>query len=79
MASVPPRSSASRAGSTRSPTGANRMAASSGTGGGRRRPAPSRAQREGQLAGGLTARHHVHLGALRQRHLRGQVALPPKP
>src|ERR1700761_2132121 len=33
MDSVPPRSSAAMAGSTRSPTGANKMAASSGSGG----------------------------------------------
>ena len=74
MARVPPRSSAASAGSTRSPTGANKIAASSGSGGMSAAAADrGGAELAGELLGLLAAGQHVDGGALGERDLGGQV------
>ena len=80
MASVPPRSSADSATGTSSPAGANRMAASSGSGGASRvSPAHGRAQLEGELACRRRPGHHVDGRALGDRHLGGEVGRCAEP
>ena len=80
MASVPPRSSAASAGGTSVPTGANRMAASSGSGGGVVRVpgagAPSSSASSLCLG---RAGHDVDAGAAGQRDLRREVRRAAEP
>ena len=73
-ASVPPRSSARSATGTSSPAGANRIAASSGSGGAASAaPGRGRARAAAPAAGLRRAGQHVHRGPLGERDLRGEV------
>ena len=79
MARVPPRSRASSAGSTRSPTGAKRMAESSGSGGGSARPTRTdRPELECQRPRALRSGHDVHSSTLGHGNLSGRDGLIPR-
>ena len=79
-AKVPPRSSASSAGSTRSPTGANRIAASSGTGGGSAAPCADAAPSSSASSRASAPRVITCTSApWRQRDLRGDVGAAAEP
>ena len=79
MARRPPRSSAARAGGTSVPTGANRMAASSGSGVDRRPLGPRRTRGRGPAHGPRRPCHDVHGGAWWRATWAVRWAEPPKP